>query len=326
MLSAFSDLGSIFFGCVVTSIFYGITTLQTFIYFSKTQGDSAFLNGTFGCLWILDSTHTAFVVYLVYHYAIIGQASHLIYSPDWWEIIGASTTLLCISKNPIKTILVKVIIFISNVSDCTVRLVFLHRIWMLTNRRLIISVPIGLVTLVTAGLGMSYSIRICFLPFAGLESISWQLYATLATAPAADLLITATLCILFHRIRSGFKKSNSVVTSLMLYTINSGLFSSLIAIATLTSYALLPNTYIYMSVFLVMNKASYNALLAATNARSHLREQMMSTDIQEPWLAAAPILSSETLAASSASMGHDVFAKRMVSMASSSFSAIGVAV
>ncbi|KAI0086847.1 hypothetical protein BDY19DRAFT_995589 [Irpex rosettiformis] len=271
-----NDISAIFFGCIFASIFYGVTSIQTYIYFNRSQGDRFFYKFAFGCLWILDTIHTVIVVYLVYSYGIVASVSHLDYQPDWKS---------------------SVLIIISNLSDLGVRLVFMHRIWLLTHRRFLVLIPIGIMSWLTTGLGFSYGIRMSYRDFTALSSISWQLYATLASAVVTDLMITATLCVIFHRMRSGFERSDSILTKLITYTISSGLLTrwaifshstmiqlrmttsgSLVAIGTFTTYAVLPDTYIFMSVFFVVSKTSFNALLAATTARPHLREKMFGLD------------------------------------------------
>ncbi|KAI0338446.1 hypothetical protein BDW22DRAFT_1432484 [Trametopsis cervina] len=265
------DLTAVFVGCCIASVFYGITSLQTFLYFSNAQDDSRFRKCVFGFLWILDSIHTVFIIYLVYYFSIFGPVHHIPYAPDWRS---------------------SVVIITSNFSDTVIRLMFLHRIWLLTERKWLAILPIGAITLATAGLGIGddsffnrtiavadhgslvYGSIMPSFTFATLGSISWLLYATLSSALLVDFMLACTLCYLFHRMRSGFERSDSTLIKLMVYTINSGLFTSIVAGATLVTYALMPSSYIFMSVFFVMGKATLNSLLAATNARAHLREKM----------------------------------------------------
>ncbi|KAI0781695.1 hypothetical protein BC629DRAFT_579924 [Irpex lacteus] len=328
-----NDISAVFFGCILASIFYGVTSIQTYVYFQGSQGDSVIYKLTYAWLWFLDTIQTIFMVYLVYSFGIVASVSHRTFQPDWRSSL---------------------LIIISNISDFTVRLVFMHRILLLTHRRWLVLTPITVISFVTTGLGISYGIRMPFRHFTELGSISWQLYSALATAVAGDIMITTTLCVLFHRMRSGFERSDSILTSLITYTISSGLLTrcvapgcdgdpisrsraSLVAIATFTTYAVLPDTYVFMSVFFIMSKASFNSLLAATNARPLLREKMYGgTQAPQRGMSTAPFSSNQdTLVAASESLpatneSMDFFPRRLDATTgtavSSWYSGVGMAV
>ncbi|PPQ63244.1 hypothetical protein CVT24_005704 [Panaeolus cyanescens] len=51
---------------------------------------------------------------------------------------------------------------------------------------------------------------------------SWLLYSALGGSVVADGIITASLCTLLYRNRTGVKSSDSLVNILMFYTINTG--------------------------------------------------------------------------------------------------------
>jgi len=74
--------------------------------------------------------------------------------------------------------------------------------------------------------------------------------------------------------RTGFRRTDSLVNILLVYTINTGLLTGIVAMLCFILYAVMPDTYIFMAIFLNLSKLYLNALLATLNARSNLRDQM----------------------------------------------------
>ncbi|KAI6109381.1 hypothetical protein EDD16DRAFT_1614639 [Pisolithus croceorrhizus] len=50
---------------------YGITTLQTYLYYMHYSEDSSLMKLLVAAIWILDSLHVSFMCYMLYYYLII---------------------------------------------------------------------------------------------------------------------------------------------------------------------------------------------------------------------------------------------------------------
>uniref|UniRef100_A0A8H7XRG0 DUF6534 domain-containing protein n=1 Tax=Psilocybe cubensis TaxID=181762 RepID=A0A8H7XRG0_PSICU len=71
-----------------------------------------------------------------------------------------------------------------------------------------------------------------------------------ALAAAGDVLIAATLCILLHQSRTGFKRSDTMINKLILFSVNTGVLTRFVLIVLLYT----------------------NSLLATLNARRKIRD------------------------------------------------------
>ncbi|KJA22397.1 hypothetical protein HYPSUDRAFT_656476 [Hypholoma sublateritium FD-334 SS-4] len=109
--------------------------------------------------------------------------------------------------------------------------------------------------------------------YSELNEVSFMLYASFGTAVLVDSLIAVSLCILLVRNRTGFKQTDSVVSRLMLFTINTGLLTSIAAVACFVTYAIWPQRFIFMGIYFALSKLYANSLLASLNARNVLRGQ-----------------------------------------------------
>jgi hypothetical protein len=108
--------------------------------------------------------------------------------------------------------------------------------------------------------------------FSALSDIT--LYAATPFAIAAvlsDVFIAASLCILLHGNRSPVIETNTLVNTLIIYAINRCLLTSLVAVAEVIAFAIIPDSLWFIAIDFVIGKLYANSLLASLNSRSALR-------------------------------------------------------
>ncbi|KAF5369787.1 hypothetical protein D9758_001371 [Tetrapyrgos nigripes] len=103
----------------------------------------------------------------------------------------------------------------------------------------------------------------------------------------ADVIIAAGLFYFLHRSRTGFRKSDTIISKLIVFSVSTGLLTSICAIASLLSILIWGQTLIYVAfyfslgrclsfspkfdVFADKKKVYSNSLLATLNARQSIR-------------------------------------------------------
>ncbi|OCH87202.1 hypothetical protein OBBRIDRAFT_173682 [Obba rivulosa] len=107
--------------------------------------------------------------------------------------------------------------------------------------------------------------------FDALSTISPVFYMSSSSAVIADVLIAMSQVLMLWSLRTGFKRTDSVMRTLMLYSINSGLLTSLAAASCLITFATMPQTLVYVVFYHLVSKLLLNSLLATYNARQELR-------------------------------------------------------
>ncbi|KAF4622251.1 hypothetical protein D9613_009608 [Agrocybe pediades] len=107
--------------------------------------------------------------------------------------------------------------------------------------------------------------------YESLNEAAAMLYISLVCAVAADTIIAASLCTLLLKSRTGLKRTDSIITLLMAFSINTGLLTSICAIACLVTYAIWPQRFVFMGIFFALSKLYVNSLLASLNARTAFR-------------------------------------------------------
>lgn len=100
-----------------------------------------------------------------------------------------------------------------------------------------------------------------------------------AMGAASDLGIALTLVALLHRARTGFRRSETIINRLILFSINTGLLTSMCAVLSLVTITVFPSTFIYMTFFVCVSRLYTNTLYATLNARrSNARGEAEDSD------------------------------------------------
>ncbi|KAL0568032.1 hypothetical protein V5O48_013953, partial [Marasmius crinis-equi] len=117
--------------------------------------------------------------------------------------------------------------------------------------------------------------------FADLAQMKWLSVLVNALAAAGDIYITAVLSVLLYNSKTGFQRSDAMITRLIKFAVNTGLLTTCCAIGSLISICAAPTTFLYIGFFFTIGRLYANSLLCTLNARSYIRstgEDYNSTD------------------------------------------------
>ncbi|KAJ7610515.1 hypothetical protein FB45DRAFT_942621 [Roridomyces roridus] len=102
----------------------------------------------------------------------------------------------------------------------------------------------------------------------------WISSAGLACASMADVLIAVSLCWYLMKTRTGLQtKTDSIVTRLILYAINTGLLTSVVVLMDMICFLTMPDNLIHLSFNIMVGKLYSNSLLATLNFRNSVRKR-----------------------------------------------------
>ncbi|KAI0721766.1 hypothetical protein C8Q72DRAFT_77896 [Fomitopsis betulina] len=261
MLPSFNGtLGAGFLGHFVTAILYGITSLQAFTYFKHYFRDPPLLRVLVLALWILDSVHVAFVTYTMYFYMILNFGKPAIVEQPVWSVWS--------------------MIIVSNVSNTIVRGIFGHRLWKLSRGSWLLPMIVAILSTCIICDGVYFASKgLQIDSFLGIAEFSWSLYFGLGFEVVNDFVITFAQYFYLRRFRTGVSTTDSVVSVLMLYCVNTGLLTSICALLCLITYATLPHLYLYFAFYFILSKLYVNSVLANLNARAFVVDAMALEDV-----------------------------------------------
>ncbi|CAA7267454.1 unnamed protein product [Cyclocybe aegerita] len=276
-------LGAVFIGEVFAAILFGITSLQTFIFFKGNMRDNPAFKSLIAFLWFLDCLHLIFMVHGIYQYLIANFSNVAALSEPTWSLLASIVKLLetqflfrrLSGPSFFDSELRRCVLARSNHISVVLCSVFARRIWLLSGRKNLLLFVILSFSLFVFATGIAFAAR-GFVDGSYARLIlesKWLLYTALGGSVIADGLVTTSLCILLDRSRSGHKSTDSLVNALILYTINTGLLTSLCATACFVTFAIWPHEFVFMGIYFALSKLYLNSLLAMLNTREILRRK-----------------------------------------------------
>ncbi|KAJ7744057.1 hypothetical protein DFH07DRAFT_925197 [Mycena maculata] len=273
-----NTMGSMLLGVIFSAILYGISVLQCLFYFTRYDRDPLYMKALVAATVFLDTLHLSFVIHTVYHYLITNYYNHgALEVPVWSVSLEALPT---------------------GVTASLVQSFYAYRVWRMSNKNVLLTALILILVLATASCGTAWVVlAIQAGTYKHLLHISvpppmlqWFIFShdsfhpqplTIsinALSTGADVIITSTLCFMLQRTRPASLATETMINRLILFTINTGLLTSLCAVASLISLALSPTTLIYASFYFCIGRLYSNALLASLNARSVIRGRINDVD------------------------------------------------
>ncbi|EMD31415.1 hypothetical protein CERSUDRAFT_119794 [Gelatoporia subvermispora B] len=257
-----NTLGAVFLGHFAVAVLFGITSLQTWQFFrnqSQDSQDTAMLKALVLLLWVLDCVHSALVTAAVYFYVVTNFGNIVVISKPHWtfSIVPVLTTIMTL----------------------IIRGIFAYRLWRLSSGGTVIPILIICGSLWIMATATYFSIELQFLDsWLDVRSVSWTLYSGFGCETVTDLVITVSQYLSFRRLSDGvvFTSTDAIIHTLMVYSINTCLVTSICGICCLVTFSALPDTLIFIAFFFLLSKLYLNALLANLNARRILRRSLDS--------------------------------------------------
>jgi len=239
-------------GVVVSAALYGVTCIQTWYYYGRYPQDPWHIKLLVAAVLISDSCHQALISHTVYTYLVTEFGVPDALGKIVWSLI--------------------VEVFFNGFTALFVQSFLAMRVYRLSNKSWLAT---GAVMILVTGefiLVLAYAFQaLHFKTFAQLATLKSLSMSVNAVAAAGDVLIAAFLCTLLQRSRTGFRRSDTMINKLMVFSINTGLLTSICAVASLISIAAWPGTFIYIAFYFCLGRLYCNSLLATLNARKSLR-------------------------------------------------------
>ncbi|KAH9936875.1 uncharacterized protein BXZ73DRAFT_100290 [Epithele typhae] len=272
-----------FFGGLLLQVFiacmlYGVTTLQTFIYFQRYPADAAFVKTIVAIVWVVETIHTAFCMRFSFAYLIdnFGNVEYFLHL-NWG--VGIS-------------VIAEVIV------STVVQIFYVRRVWIISEHRKFLTGVIALFTLLRLvfGAGSAY---LCYrypewIPFRNQPVSLITVTGGLGCAAAADLLVALTLSYYLLRGRTNWDTAErSKIRMIVLYVVNTGAITGAASVLAVVLFSTQTANLVFLGIVEIQGKlyansflGRYASLLASCltsrlknralwyslNAREHIRE------------------------------------------------------
>ncbi|KAI0824492.1 hypothetical protein BC628DRAFT_415230 [Trametes gibbosa] len=247
-----NTFGAVLLGTFVGLILYGVTLHQAYRYSRTYPNDGRVLKGLVIFILILETGTSIFSMHVCYFYLATNYFNppallYGIWSIDLFPL--ASGVVMVASQS-----------------------FFARRVWLVGGRYAkALVIFAGLLCVAEIGFFIAATVEAEIIPtFAGFRSRTWLVSTGSTMAVSADILLTIMLTVLLHRSRTGVKRTDTMIDTLIMYSVNTGLLTGLFNLLSLLFAFIRPGELIYIGVGIPGVKMYATTLLAALNSRQHV--------------------------------------------------------
>jgi len=253
-----NSMGAMLIGVIISAVLHGVCLLQAFLYFMKYKQDTLFLKSLVAMTVFFDTIHLVFISHTVYYYLVSN-----FHDPQRLERLTWSVLMEAL---------------FTGINGAIVQTFYVYRVWCLNKKGYFLTSLLLFLILATVGSGTAWVILSMELQtYQQLLHISPLTITINALSTTADVIIATSLCILLNKARTGYKRSDTVINTLIVFVVNTGVLTTCCAVASLISLCLSPNSLIYASFYFCIGRFYVNSFLATLNARNSLKGNVDDT-------------------------------------------------
>ncbi|KAL1942183.1 hypothetical protein VTO73DRAFT_6247 [Trametes versicolor] len=243
-----ASIGSLFIGYTLSLWLYGVTLSQIGLFFHNSSRES--------------SRHQRVIVWLLF---VLENAQTIALSEGLWLYVvnyHANPTRLARPPRAFG-----VLVYTTSLNNLLVRSVYAYRMHQL-GVSIVLPTIVVILSILVSTLACIYGTQgVTMVTWGSRKALAWTFYAGYSCELAADLIITATMVIMFAQKNVGMRSSDRFTQTLLVYFLNSGLLVMMCVIGSTVAYIKLPNSFAFLGFYLVLGKLYANSLLGSFNAR-----------------------------------------------------------
>ncbi|KAG7090574.1 hypothetical protein E1B28_009681 [Marasmius oreades] len=254
-ISIGTNYGALLLGALCSSLLSGVLFMQCFIYGRMYRRDPVGMKIFIGLIWLLDTLHNVSV-----------------WAGLWsWFVVdfGAPERIDSIPKG------IPLSVSVTGVLTLLVHGFFAYRIYnLLSKYRLLVTIPIVVLALLRVGFALTTAhLMLKDRSLAVFKDHhTWIFSLGLGLSSGVDILITITMMAILHGSRSSSLSLDTVIRSLILYTLENGALTTAATIVSMICWLVMDNL-IFLALHFIIAKLYANSVLAMLNCRRALRRQ-----------------------------------------------------
>ncbi|KAM5544782.1 hypothetical protein V8D89_001680 [Ganoderma adspersum] len=246
-----SSFGPVFICAYISLALYGLLLHQVYRYFSLYRSDPRWLRGLVIVALLLETAVSVLHIHLTYFYFVLNYGYPLAFFQDVWSLNLFSTISACI--------------MITCQSFYATRII-------LVGPTKFMYLPVVVGALLMAG-ALGISLAITLVGFRGLSVGNFQMLLDLmlaynAVASGGDVIHTASMTYILHSCRTGLKRTDGLINRLIMYTISTGLLTTIFNILSAILIRVLGiDNWVWLGTMMIAERLYSNSLMAALNSR-----------------------------------------------------------
>ncbi|KAH9999633.1 hypothetical protein BJV74DRAFT_162596 [Russula compacta] len=243
-----NTIGAVVIGWGLSSMMFGMLCIQAWSYYHRYPNDSRSYKLLVLGLWVLEAVHQAFVGHVA-----------------WFLIVKNFGSLLVLVKPPVWTLSVQTVL--GALVGLIVKICYGMRVWKFSKGNYFVTGFIIGMAVAQFATAVVFTIRSFHLHVGQAIKIKYLGTIALSLGVATDIFTAASLSYFLHKMRTGYQKSDTLINRLIIYSVNTGMVTSICSAAVLISYNVMPVNLIFISLYFILSKLYANSCLATLNTR-----------------------------------------------------------
>ncbi|KAJ7052231.1 hypothetical protein C8F01DRAFT_1337638 [Mycena amicta] len=238
-------LGAILIGTLLSTILFGVTTAQAYLYSTRFPEDSPRIKATVALVWICEAAH-------------VGCVSHTLYT---WLVTDYAHPERLLGRAPGS---MPAFVLLTVIIAVCVQVFFSYRIYVLSRSRIIPYFTFAL-SFVRMGLGLAiFSLTLQTSSLAELSAkYQWLLLTMWSLSAVEDITITTSLVyLLWVQRKKVHKQTTAFLDKLIMWTIETGVVTSMFTVVMLICFHVMPHNLIWLGLFTIEARLFANSLFA----------------------------------------------------------------
>ncbi|KAJ6595198.1 hypothetical protein DFH09DRAFT_159932 [Mycena vulgaris] len=242
-------IGPLLLGVLFAVCLFGAVTIQVALYYTRFPTDPYVLKGLVALVWCLDFSHTIAICNALYIITVV-QYGH----PELLVVVPDTLNLAILLSG-----------FIGPLEQGW----FAYRLYKFSASYYLPLFCAGLSASRAIGSVALGTIALQRMPVTEfVEEWGWLIICLLVTGVVTDVILVISLCYYLSAWRGdGFIRMNRLVNRLMKWSIETGLITSMGAIALLICFLTMRDNFNWIAISFVLSKLFSNSLLFSLNAR-----------------------------------------------------------
>ncbi|TBU52530.1 hypothetical protein BD310DRAFT_970774 [Dichomitus squalens] len=241
--------GALFIGNCVALVY----VFQRHIVASELKNPMHYLVRLYGVvvIFLCETLHAILPIHLCYYHLVKNYFNPVALGNDTWSL--------------------RLLAPLSSVSMLACQGFYTRRVFIFDSRYRIIVAATIVLLLAETGFMIALSVK----AYEGRQMqdflhLTWIVSAVYGLAMAIDSILTGTLIIYLLGSRTGTKRTDTMVQTLIVYTVNTGLVTSIVAMLSFVFGIIMPGNLVYFAMGIVATKRSCCSLSMKLNSRRSL--------------------------------------------------------
>ncbi|KAJ6613738.1 hypothetical protein B0H10DRAFT_2047340 [Mycena sp. CBHHK59/15] len=249
-------LGPWLIGLLISSVIFGITCFQVYLYYTKfCSRDSTFLKIFVGCLLTVEILHLTLLGMSYYEASVTNFGDYVAIFKGPWSLRAQ----------------IVVGVFLGTL----VQMFYAFRIWTLAHKSPYMPLLIIICSLGALSMSIVYTIKVSITKaFDNTGDVIPFSTSSLSLEVACDALITGAMVYNLWKGHTDYHRTNRALNILIAYTINSGAITTVFAICTLVLFLTSKVTLIYSFFFFILVRLYGCSFMSILNSREYIRKQL----------------------------------------------------